>query len=262
MDEFLLLESASLREKLCIDENISVLDKIGSLVLLPNAGYATTESLADFYQVPVNTIQKLSQRHKKELQSDGYKILSQKEFRDGHGVHLKSKARFLALYSRRACLRVGMLLTDSPIAKAVRTYLLEVEKKQYPITLQSNHLAEKLHQNAIQIGKHSEQLITQAGLIKAVICEFNKHHDHIKKIHTKTSDHEKRITALENLFQPQIEKHISAEQVNLLKDIVNKKEHRNISIWKKFNRVFNINRYIHLPEDKFDEAKKWLESYN
>ena len=103
MDEFLLIESKTLRNKLCTENAAVTLNRVGQLECLPQSGYATTESLAEFYEVSTKTIEKLIERHKEEFSLDGYKVLYAKEFRDRHGVGLKSKARFIAVYPRKAC---------------------------------------------------------------------------------------------------------------------------------------------------------------
>ena len=83
MNEFLIFESPTLRQQLCTDEHTSILDKVGQLVYLPDTGYATLESVAQFYEVFVDTVKKIVRRHRKELESDGYKVLSHEELLKG-----------------------------------------------------------------------------------------------------------------------------------------------------------------------------------
>ena len=157
MEEFMLLESASLRNKLCKDENTLVLEKIGQLTTLPETGWATTENVASFYQVPENTIRYVVKRNRKEVESDGYKVLSYSMLKKWHNVTFKISKRGLAIFPRRAVLRLGMLLRDSLVAKLVRSYLLNSEGNQ----VQRNRY--RLNQMVDQLDQQAEQLIKNAG---------------------------------------------------------------------------------------------------
>ncbi len=115
-------------------ERVNVLDKVKAVVLLPDERHATTEMVATYYEVPVKTITSVVQRNRDELVSNGLVTLrgsELREFKDRFRTNLSSEilqtAR-LTLFPRRAILNVGQLLTDSLVAKAVRSYLLEVEE--------------------------------------------------------------------------------------------------------------------------------------
>lgn len=111
---------------------VDVLEKVKKIVFLGNTDYLTSKMVADYYEVPYETIKKVMQRNKAELESDGIKVLQEKELFDfklllkGQGVPLNTR-RFLTIVSRRAVLRIGMLLTESKVAEKVRTYLLNIE---------------------------------------------------------------------------------------------------------------------------------------
>jgi phage antirepressor YoqD-like protein len=126
-EELDLTESRALR-----DRNIArteVLDKVKALALLPGDTYATTELVADFYEVDAETVKKTVQRSLDELTSDGFRVLRGDELRDMKSLGgISSRTPGLAVFPRRAILRVGMLLRDSEIAKRVRTHLLDTER--------------------------------------------------------------------------------------------------------------------------------------
>lgn len=124
---------------------IDVLEKVKALVLLPNIRMLTARQIAEYYETPLNTIQKIYSRHREEIQSDGYMSMTGKnlvmdtlsttnyETRKGHylvdlgnGSSVKLAASTNGLYSVRAVLRFGMLLHDSKIAQQVRTQLLNI----------------------------------------------------------------------------------------------------------------------------------------
>jgi hypothetical protein len=128
--ELALTESRTMR-----DARISrtdVLDKVGALALLPGGTYATTDMVAAFYEVEVEAVKNLPKRFRDELDVDGFLVVQRRDFARFNLNPANPNTRSMALYSRQAILRAGMLLRDSEVAKQVRTYLLEVEAKATP----------------------------------------------------------------------------------------------------------------------------------
>lgn len=120
-----LLENKKMREE--VVGRIEVLEQVGELLLLPNTEFATTEMVAKYYAEDIETIKKIVERHNDEIISDGYKVLTANELRDIKSLcQIKSRARSLAIFPKRAILRVGMLLRDSKIAKELRSRLLDI----------------------------------------------------------------------------------------------------------------------------------------
>lgn len=141
--ELELLERKDLR-----DVNVSrieVLDRVGGLLLLANTEFATTEQVAKFYGVTQRHIEDLIKSNRDELESDGFGIKKANDFitelnfgnkvdvyRGGFIVNFDDKTsmkfapRGINLFTKRAVLRVGMLLRDSEVAKEVRTRLLDI----------------------------------------------------------------------------------------------------------------------------------------
>lgn len=106
-----------------------VLDRVGALRTLPDDMHVTTEMVAEFFSVPRDTVAQLVSRNRDELDSDGYRVVTRGSFEGTYNVSVPSSASRIALFPRRAVLRVGMLLRDSETAKDVRSYLLDVESK-------------------------------------------------------------------------------------------------------------------------------------
>lgn len=129
--ELALTESPSLRAEFA--GRVEVLDRVKALSLLPDGVHATTDLVASYYEVDIEAIKKTVQRHRPELTENGLRVLRGAELaefeRDSPSL---SKRRSLALFTRRAILNVGQLLTESPVARAVRTYLLDVEELASP----------------------------------------------------------------------------------------------------------------------------------
>ncbi|MBF6393320.1 hypothetical protein IU443_25640 [Nocardia farcinica] len=66
--------------------------------------------------------------HRDEIAGDGYRVVSGEELRSLMDLSLiDPRTPSLALFPRRAVLRVGMLLRDSVVARRVRDYLLDAE---------------------------------------------------------------------------------------------------------------------------------------
>lgn len=116
---------------------VDVLDKVKALALLPDGVHATADGVASYYEVHDDVIKKVIQRHRDELVENGLRVLRGDELREFVKDNLSSangatKVRNLSVFTRRAILNVGQLLADSPVAKQVRTYLLEVEAQATP----------------------------------------------------------------------------------------------------------------------------------
>lgn len=109
---------------------VDVLDKVKVLHTLPDDMHVTTDMVAEFYEVSIELIRRVVTDHRDELDDDGYRVLTRSAFESEFGSlsNLDPRARQIALFPRRAVLRIGMLLRDSTIARRVRNYLLEAEE--------------------------------------------------------------------------------------------------------------------------------------
>jgi uncharacterized coiled-coil DUF342 family protein len=183
MDEILLLESPTLRQRFCKDQNISVLDKVSHLDTLEQTEFATFKQVCEFFQVPPQAIKSLVFDHKEELLLDGYKVFLKKELQKFLKGTFEIPNRGLALFPRRAVLRIAMLLRDSPIARNIRTYLLKVEEefwgnlqlqeKLQGFSRQLIHQAQALVEHADQLSSHSSQLNSQSAYLKHCSEQLN-----------------------------------------------------------------------------------------
>ena len=130
MQSIMLLENKDLRMRNL--NRIDVLEKVGTLLLLPNKEVATTKQVSEFFEVPLSTIKMAINEHKTELENNGLFILKGtelKEFKasfDSQYNGLSKINRELMLLPKRAILNIGMLLRDSEVAKRLREALLDV----------------------------------------------------------------------------------------------------------------------------------------
>ncbi|WP_329202597.1 hypothetical protein [Streptomyces sp. NBC_01435] len=135
--EVALLESRALRVEQM--ERVDVLDKVKSLVMLPDGIHLRTEDVARYFEVSTEVVKKVTQRHRAEVAENGLRLMRGAELREFHrdmlslwaaegGESYPQAATQLTLYTRRTVLNVAMLLRDSDIARCVRTYLLDAEQ--------------------------------------------------------------------------------------------------------------------------------------
>ncbi|SEO14109.1 hypothetical protein SAMN05216436_13714 [bacterium A37T11] len=91
----------------------------------------TRQQVAEFYSVDNSTIDRYLSSHGEELRHNGYVNLKGKDlkvFKDQFGWMLKegSKAPQLGVFNFRSFLNLGMLLTESEKAKALRSAILDI----------------------------------------------------------------------------------------------------------------------------------------
>ena len=126
MKELDLIENQDIREKMI--GNVSVLEKVKDLLLLGDSEFATTQQVADYYEVGLEAIKSIIKRHKEELLSNGYSYMKKSEIiLMVHNEPIEIPNRGTGIFSRRAILNVGMLLTQGKVAKEVRSRLLDIE---------------------------------------------------------------------------------------------------------------------------------------
>ena len=131
-----LLTNGKLREELV--EHYEVLEKVKQLLLIPGTEFATTQQVADFYEVGLEAISSLVKDHRSEVELDGMITLSGKETKEKLGSYglkiincrghfmvngVKFANRSNTLFPPKAILRVGLLLQDSIIADKVKQEL-------------------------------------------------------------------------------------------------------------------------------------------
>ena len=128
VSESVLIESKSARdnqlEAVSPHRAQEILNKVKALffAVWKNEGITTTEQLAAFYEIEPSSIRQVVKRHQDEFELDGLKSLRGKDLKEVRDfLSLTSTAVNLTIWTPRAALRLGMLLRDSAIAKAVRT---------------------------------------------------------------------------------------------------------------------------------------------
>lgn len=93
--------------------------------------WLTKKMVADFYGVDISTIDRYLASHSDELKRNGYvlcrgKSLKAFKLQFAHLLHEASKTTQLVLFNFKAFLNIGMLLTESEKAVALRSMMLDL----------------------------------------------------------------------------------------------------------------------------------------
>ncbi|MDT2275117.1 hypothetical protein P7H20_10160 [Paenibacillus larvae] len=168
-----LIESKTLRES--VIDRTEVLDKVKKLSMLPDDVHTSMELVAEFYEVPKQTIKSLIRNNREELDSDGLRVLIGDELGSIKELaNIGNKVRSFTIIPRRAVLRIGMLLRDSQVARSVRDHLLNVEAEHKPSYEDLGLLHFKKEAYMIEIAANVLRL-PDSGKLK-LLHDFNKQH--------------------------------------------------------------------------------------
>lgn len=164
MNELQIMKNKELRNKLA--ERYEVLDKVKNLILMPDKETASVKQIADYYEVGEEAIQSLYKDNKAELDEDGVFIKKPKDFSNVPEVQLKTQRGFsilnfnnnnmiitnrgLKVFSIKAILRIGMLLTESEVAENVRKELYKYDPELYFELSKSNQIRFKKYEKEIK----------------------------------------------------------------------------------------------------------------
>ncbi|WP_228822285.1 phage antirepressor KilAC domain-containing protein [Nocardia farcinica] len=153
-------------ERDALANRTDVLDKVGVLRTLPDDMHVTTDMVAAFYEVDPELVRYHVKANRGELDSDGYRVVIRSAFESEFGSlsNLDPKVRQIALFPRRAVLRVGMLLRDSAVARRVRDMLLDVETESRPAELSEDEIvmrALEIQQGKIRALTAENQALTE-----------------------------------------------------------------------------------------------------
>lgn len=215
-----IINDKQIRESLM--ERSEVLDKVKSLFLIPGHEVMTTKQVAEYFEVSQDVVKKVYRNHKDEIDSDGTMTKSYKDFLKGNDfpleiednvtvqneqvetkkgsviitlsneMKLEVPNRGIRCFSRRAILRIAMLLRDSRVAQEVRTQLLNVFEKTT-----DDVKVEDIDDEQILMGEFSKALLS--GNTEETIRAFSRiqafHNRHIEKL-TEENDKLKEINQL------------------------------------------------------------------
>lgn len=268
-----LLENKEMRDNLV--ERLDVLDKVGSLLLLDELQMATTEQVANYFNATVDTIKMCVSNNREEIELDGYKTYKAKDIEEitshvskeilltrnranfkvtnSNGEEILSGGgRGVALFPKRAILRVGMLLRDSEVAKELRTQLLNVVET----------VAETNDELLVKEADKEKDLILNIVFAKNETeraIAVNEHLQYVERYKHKAQRYDEVYEA-EHLFTTtQIAKDMGMSAVRLNRELVKRE-----IIYKKGNTYYFHAKYQHLvPEyadyhiTEYGQTMKW-----
>ena len=131
------VESETMRNDTLDNVSYDFLDKLKVIPYLPDDMVLTVDQVATYYEVTIAAIQTIIKRNRGEFEDDGMVVLTGEDLKDfiakvcevqSEPNKISSKTRSLTLVTKRSLLRVGMLLTNSELAKEIRDYLLNIEE--------------------------------------------------------------------------------------------------------------------------------------
>ena len=244
------------KERANMINRIEVLEKVKGLLLLGDSEFATTQQVADYYEVDLSVIQKLVSRNKEELESNGMKLYYKNEIKNLIGQDVKLQIiipnRGMKLFSKRAILNVGMLLRDSIIAKEVRRRLLDIEYESNK-SIQEN--GQTLKENIVEEIRTEQQI--QKELIEAMMSG-----NYVRESELKTEligMKNKRIVELETTNKMITENAITIKETRMvinkiIRSIANRRYHGKIEYC--WDHAYNMLLYKHNISVRRRERKK------
>lgn len=247
-NEQVLLESQTARNdqlaQIGTDRAEELLNKAKALHfdVCKGTGIATTEQVAEFYEVPIETVKSAVKYHRCEFDADGLKVWRGKELNLVRlNFNLTSDTKGLTVWNPRSTLRLGYLLRDSAIAKAVRTTSLnsieQASKPEMPKT------------TAEMLVVYAQQMVDQERRIQTVEAK-------VKQIEQRSIDAAQSL----NLLPAPTETSPPLTERDSLRQLVNKwcdatNVHQQIA-WRKlytelyYRDGFNVNTRMKKGEYK------------
>ena len=270
INENQLLEQKELREKNL--GRIEVLDQVKELLLLGDTDFATMETVAKYYDVPIETIKSTINYNREEIEANGYRVYTKdnllslkfnlKTKRGGfnvldnqNNVIASGSNNGIALFSKRAILNIGMLLRDSDVAKEIRSRLLDIA-----------------HDSETESG-NIKTIITEIDeekslMLERVEAEMQGDYDTVSIINAKLfALKNKRIEELENInksitiHSTTIEN--SRSVINrLIRSISMRTKKPFATIWNEFYSRINYKLNINIKGRDKDRCTSWLDTLN
>ena len=118
-------------------KQVKLLEKIGTLKVIPGTDFSTTKQVAEFFEVPLDTIKSSIKDHKMELESNGLFVLKGQELKefkasfDDNYNELSKVNRELMLLKTKTILKLAFLLTSSEKARQLKQEIFNYDKELY-----------------------------------------------------------------------------------------------------------------------------------
>ncbi len=253
MNQENFIKDKELREKSM--DRVEVLEKVKELLLLSGTEFATTEQVAKYFEVGKEAINSLVKDNREEIIQDGFKIFKGKEISQSNVMSFKdftsNRANFkftlmdntilsvggkgISLFTKRAILRVAMLLRDSEVAKEIRTRLLDIVQD---VSEEKDNVLENI---VTEISEERQLMLDR------VEAEMNGNYEEVSIINAKLfALKNKRIEELEvkldNITTTSLTIIESRKVINRLTRLIAVKEYKGM-FGKAFSELYSLVNY-------------------
>lgn len=231
--------------------------------------WMTAKQVAEFYEVPEETINTNFKRHKDEFYCDGVTLLRGIDLSDARFImNLASKTSSVNLFPPRAVMRMGFILRDSEVAKKVRSAALDMIEaiphlvttlkleclnsfkepplgsKEKPIT----EITDEIKNGYGWVGK--EDLLEEWLVILAAYAKLNPQRQIATRTHYKTTKNKTRRFDL--MFRPEVSLFVKMEHIV----VVNEIKSNYISV-EDIKNTYYTKEYIDLAYSNFRHIFKY-----
>lgn len=247
-ENLILVENKEKREELI--GHLEVLDKVKAITYLTKDLIVTTEQAANFYDVDYDAIKTVLRRNKEEFNGDGVTVLRGSELKTLKEELTKSqndtpligtRVNALTIITKRALLRIGMLLTESAVAEQVRNYLLNLEE----------NATDEQKQEAFE--ETAEQVAEKLGIKKLK----KQHREEIKLITVQSAIDRLSLFGLSKIEASYVIQKALAEKTNLEQAILNKVEELR-ALETNIRRGIIREKVDHIAVQHYDEDREMV----
>lgn len=180
-----LVENRELREE--VISRIEVLEQVKNVLTLESTDFSTVKLAAEYYEVEIKALEKTIERNRRELEEDGLRLYKNKEIKEmletvENTKNIQIPPRGLTLIPKKALLKIGMLLSDSEVARKLRELLLKEYPELYAELSKGNTIRFKRYEEEIgnylefSFGKENVKRQVRCGKYLLDFVLFDKYH--------------------------------------------------------------------------------------
>ncbi|MCY7321482.1 MAG: hypothetical protein LH660_06685 [Phormidesmis sp. CAN_BIN36] len=222
-------------------------------------GIATSEQVADFYEVTTDVVRDNIRRHRDEFEPDGLKTIKGKALAEVREIiSLTSQTVNVTVWTPRAALRLGMLLRDSEVAKQLRNLLVEMaaqggrspSTRELELQIELQHLKQRYQDTGWEIVQ-----ATSPAMLAFIRGEQPLVRTEIQYVDTRTGEPLGTTTyrILPQLVEDVGLRRNAPEDQQMVKDILERERGVNWETGEGLGQGFLIARPLVIPEGMYEE---------
>jgi hypothetical protein len=223
-------------------------------------GIATSEQIADFYNITTDVVRDNIRRHRDEFESDGLKVVKGKALAEVREIiSLTSQVVNVTLWTPRAALRLGMLLRDSEVAKQLRNLLVEMaaqggrssSTRELELQVELQQLKQRYQDTGWQIVQ-----ATSPAMLAFIRGEQPLVRTEIQYVDTRTGQ---PLGTTSYRILPQLVEDLglqrnAPEDLQMVKDILKRERGMNWDTGEGLGQGFLISHPLVIPEREYEEC--------